>query len=200
MENFVLLTELADVRTGYTLKNLGDWTEESKDYLPTLEYISIIQPKNLDTWEPSSCLKIKSDSISQLEKHLLRSGDLLLANKGVKFNTFLYKKLPEKAIASSSFYVIHINNSEVDSGFLAWYLNDPSAKQYFQQNLRGITIPSITKSVVENLKVPLPSFGRQKQIVELAELYEEEKKLLLLLSQKKQDFIREHIWNIIENS
>jgi restriction endonuclease S subunit len=131
----------------------------------------------------------------------LDRGDLLIANKGTRLGTYLYQGHPEKCIASSSFFVIALHNREkVHPGFLYWYLNQPPAKVYLTKNLSGSTIPSLTKAVLENMKVRVPSLELQQHIVEFVEAIEEEKKLLRSLLRNRNEYCDNYIWNLIQSA
>ena len=140
---------------------------------------------------------IDVNSVSALEKHRLRPGEILIVNKGFKFGTFLYEGIPEKAIATSSFFVITPNPQKLVSRFLLWYLNQPPAREYFSKSAFGSTIPSIPLNVLANLKVPEVSLDIQSYIGDLLVEMQMEQYLMKELTVKREAFFNSHIWEQI---
>ena len=111
------------------------------------------------------------------EKHLLKDGDVLFAAKGTKNFAVVYENHNEPAVASTSFFVIRINNNAILPNYLAWFFNSHHAQTIIKGQALGTSILSISKQVLENLELEVPSIETQKAILQIITLRAKEKKL-----------------------
>jgi len=116
-----------------------------------------------------------ADGIS--EKHLLKDGDVLFAAKGTKNFAAVFENHNEPSVASTSFFVIRPTNKKVLPKYLAWVLNSHTILTLLKGQAIGTSIPSISKQVLENLEIAVPSIETQKAIVEISKLRHKEKSL-----------------------
>ncbi len=108
---------------------------------------------------------------NKIEKHLLKKGDIIIASKGFSNFAVVYNESIGIAVASSMFLVVkNIQTNLILPEFLEWFLNLPQTCDYFQNNAKGTGLPSIGKTVLENLKIPLPDLEKQKIILEIVRL------------------------------
>ncbi|WP_159468838.1 restriction endonuclease subunit S [Dyadobacter sp. 3J3] len=113
-------------------------------------------------------------------KHLLRNGDILFAAKGTKNFAALYNSENGLAVASTSFFVIRLTNSIRDKilpEFLVWFINNPPSLKLLKDQAIGTSIVSISKSVLGELEISVPSLAIQKAILKIAELRNRERKI-----------------------
>ena len=114
---------------------------------------------------------LKSDSIS--EKHLLQNGDIIFAAKGTKNFAALFESLNLPAVASTSFFVIRLNEDFQDKvlpEYLTWYLNNTSSQNYLKSKAVGSSIVSISKPVIDELELSIPDLNTQKAILRITHL------------------------------
>jgi restriction endonuclease S subunit len=116
-----------------------------------------------------------TDGIS--EKHLLKDGDVLFAAKGTKNFAAVFENHNEPSVASTSFFVIRPTNKIVLPQYLAWFLNNPTTQTLLKGQAIGTSIPSISKQVLENLEIAVPSIETQKAILQITKLRQKEKSL-----------------------
>jgi restriction endonuclease S subunit len=109
------------------------------------------------------------------EKHLLKDGDVLFAAKGTKNFAAVFKNHNEPSVASTSFFVIRPTDNEVLPQYLAWFLNNPTTQTLLKGQAIGTSIPSISKQVLENLEIAVPSIEKQKAILQITKLRNKEK-------------------------
>ncbi len=104
----------------------------------------------------------------QTEKHLLNEGDILFAAKGLKnFATIVTNKMGA-CVASSTFLVIRIKpelNKKILPEFLVWFFNHPNTLSYLKSKAIGTGVPSISKKVLENVEIEIPSLHTQQNII-----------------------------------
>lgn len=134
------------------------------------------------------------------EKHLLRPGDVLFAAKGSKNFAAVYESQNLAAVASTTFFVIRLFNPALMPAYLAWVLNSPISQKFLKGNAIGSSMVSISKAVLEELEITVPSIQQQQIILEIARLGKKEHSLLLQLAELRQQSIRQQIINAIDNS
>lgn len=129
-------------------------------------------------------------------KHILQAGDLLFACKGSKNQCIEVPAMEYNTVASSSFLVIRITNKEkVLPAYVAWFLNLPSIQKSLSQQAIGSSIMSIPKNVLGEIEIPIPSVEKQKQCLQLAELYKREQALYQAIIRKRSQLIESKIIN-----
>jgi restriction endonuclease S subunit len=158
-----------------------------------------LQAKNFDesgNLRSSLHPDIKADNIT--DKHLLKTGDVLFAAKGTKNFAAVFENHNEPAVASTSFFVIRLTQKNILPQFLVWYLNHPSTQKLLKGQAIGTSIVSISKSVLEELEVPVPDIKTQNAILHFAQLQNEEKKLKLQIEMLREKQIQQQIIKAIK--
>lgn len=134
-----------------------------------------------------------------LSGHLLEEGDLLFAAKGTSNFCALYHDKTGKAVASSAFFVIKIKDKDLLlPHFLCWYLNHPAILVLLKSQAVGSTIPSITKRMLEELKINLPDKETQRRIVEIGRLQQRENRLRQSIAAKRDLLLHASLYKIIK--
>ncbi len=115
-----------------------------------------------------------------ISNHILHPGDILFAAKGTKNFAVAYEKKNPPAIASTTFFVIRINDKYKEfilPDYLVWWMNQRETLQYLKEQAIGTNIVSISKTVLMDLEIAIPSLERQKSILLIDNLRTREKKL-----------------------
>ena len=141
---------------------------------------------------------LKSDNITS--RHLLQTGDVLFAAKGYRNFASVYQNHNMAAVASTSFFVIRIVDRILLPEYLAWFLNHTSTQSLLKSKAKGTGIPSIRKSVLEELEISIPSIEKQGLIVKLSNLANKESEIRLQIANFKKQFIEEIIFTEINNN
>jgi restriction endonuclease S subunit len=137
-----------------------------------------------------------ADSIS--EKHLLKDGDVLFAAKGTKNFAAVFENHNEPSVASTSFFVIKQTDKKVLPQYLAWVLNNRTTQTLLKGQAIGTSIPSISKQVLENLEIAVPSIETQKSILKITKLRNKEKSLKQEIETLRDKQIQQQIINAIK--
>lgn len=124
----------------------------------------------------------------RLEKHRLKDGDILLMAKGESNKACLYRESIGRAVASSTFFVIRLEQKEVDPEYLQWYLNTSPVQSVLTGLSKGTHILSLSKKALMKVQVYVPSLERQKEILSIKALWEKEKQLTLELLECKHAY------------
>lgn len=128
-------------------------------------------------------------------RHLLHVGDVLFAAKGTKNIAAVYEEHYPKAVASTSFFVIRLSAPEVRPDYLAWFLNHPTTQVFLKAQAMGTSIPSISKQVLEEVDVPIPSIEIQTSVLSICKLRLKEKTIRRQLESLRDKQIQQQIIN-----
>ncbi len=136
------------------------------------------------------------NSDPKIDKHLLKKGDVLFAAKGLKNFAACYENNKVPAVASTSFFVIRLNNPKVLPGYLTWFLNHPNTQTLLKGQARGSSIASISKSVLAELEIPVPDVQKQELILRIFRLHNRKRNL----KQQIENLRETEIQNLLINS
>ena len=132
-----------------------------------------------------------ANSIS--EKHLLKDGDVLFAAKGTKNFAAIYKNQNPAAVASTSFFVLRPTYEKILPEYLSWFLNHPETQILIKDKARGTAIPSIRKTVLEDLEISIPSIEKQMTVIRLSALLRIETELRMRILQQRKQLIEQQM-------
>lgn len=138
---------------------------------------------------------------NRFEKHLLKEGDLLFAAKGLNNFAVVYYNDIGKAVASSSFIVIKINEENkqaIQPDYLAWFITHHKQIKLMHQQQLGTTIPSISMKQLSELEIDIPPIAVQKRIVSVHQLREKEKELTTRIEAYKDKKIQLLLSNAVK--
>lgn len=145
----------------------------------------------------SGKLKPTVQNTPRLAKYILQDEDLLFAAKGTSNFCALYNKAMGMAIASSAFFIIRVYLVNILPEYICWYLNSPQIIELLQACAVGSNTPSITKPMLEEIEIPIPSIEEQKKVLTCKHLQNREYELQLLIAEKQKRLIDQILINII---
>lgn len=134
-------------------------------------------------------------------KHLLRNGDVLFAAKGTKNFAALYNSENGLAVASTSFFVIRLTDpirEKLLPEFLVWFINNPPSLKLLKDQAMGTSIVSISKSVLSELEISIPTVTIQKAILKIAELRNREREIKSEIENLKEKQVQTAILNALK--
>ena len=111
----------------------------------------------------------------------LKKNDILFMARGSRNYSILLTEIPDTTLAAACFFIVRVSNEKLLPAYLAWYLNRHSG--------RGVHMPVVRRSVLENLDIPFPNLVIQKKIVELEALRRQEAELTNRLVEKRKQLI-----------
>ena len=156
------LSNIVQVITGHTFRSAIPYEKEGNFF--------VAQAKSISGGELS--LDFTKTSIEKTRtKGLCQKRDILLTNRGT-FRAAIYEGEIENLIAASSVFILRINNrNKVLPEYLRIYLNSKPGQQKLNNQNRGATIKSLSKSSLLEISIPVPSVENQKQIISIYENY-----------------------------
>lgn len=149
--------------------------------------IRVIQLKDFENNYTSigeDCYIVDGSKIKN--KYILNSGDILFISKGSNnYALSFYKKDDFPSIASSSLFVIQVDETVAYPPYIAWYINQKKIQTYLKTNEMGTYVPNINKSTVEQMPIELPTIEKQMLIAKIAELNNKEQNIYHRITELK---------------
>jgi restriction endonuclease S subunit len=191
--NIISLEDIANVRTGYSFRSKIEPASQTEDSILVIQPRDLIYSKLIET-----PVRIATAEIQSSNKHLLRDGDILLANKGTKFATYCHNEDHGRMVASSSFFIITPEPNIILPEYLQWYLNQDFVKDYLSDKAVGTAIPTINKPTVEGISILVPAISEQIKAVAIIKEIDKENDLMKKLISKRAELRDQFIWNLIQ--
>ncbi|MBU1200653.1 restriction endonuclease subunit S [Patescibacteria group bacterium] len=163
------LKDIANIISGYTFrKAIGP---------ENVGYQLILQSKNIKNESIISDKDLTKISFKTTRTNsFAKNNDVVISSRG-SFRSAVIKST-KKILASSSVYILHITDNQILPEFLSLYLNSSRGNKNLQNITTGSTIKSILKNDLESLKIPIPPFSTQKNLIKLSQNQINQAKLL----------------------
>ena len=124
-----------------------------------------------DDGEISSDLKMINSGERNLDRYLLRDGDIVISARGDKIKKALVRiGYDERIIANGSINVIRADQNRLYPLYLKTFLDSEKGNISLNNIKSGVTIPSINVGELQKMIVPCPSMEEQRRIVDKIEL------------------------------
>lgn len=177
------LSEICEIQSGYTARARLDPVESGG--VPALQLRDIqrrgeFDPEDIPLYQLSG----------GFDRYWAGGGDVLFRSRGDQNTAVTIKPGTAKAaIAIQPLMILRPASELVDSGYLAWFINQPQTQRYFDSCARGTSMRMIPKPCIEDLDVILPDLETQRRIVEIDRLAQRERDLMHDLAEKRKSFI-----------
>ncbi len=162
------LHELVDIRSGYTFRVAIDSFDQGD--------VEVIQAKDLgDDFNFATRPKIK---FSGEDKHLLKPGEILLSARGYA-KAIVYRSSHDKAVASSSLFVLRPKSASIDPSYIALFFNSLLGIKEFIKLSSGASVKTITKEDLGQIEIPEIPPEREHTLGNLVQTINDYQSLLL---------------------
>jgi restriction endonuclease S subunit len=176
------LKELAAIQVGYTFRvppsslNIGD--------------VAVIQARDLATANTVAVDGLARIQIeSPKDHHLVKPGDLVFKSRGGKFTSAIVADYPGVAVVAGPLFRIRVSSLRLVPEYLNWFICHATTQKILAGLAKGTMQQMISKEALEDLEIPVPSLDRQKVIVALASLGEEERNLMIRITEQRERII-----------
>ena len=132
----------------------------------------ILEISNInDDGEICAELKMINSGERNLDRYLLRDGDILISARGDKIKKCLiHIGYDERIIANGSINVIRADQNRLYPLYLKTFLDSEKGNISLNNIKSGVTIPSINVGELQKMLVPCPSMEEQRKIVDKIEI------------------------------
>ncbi|HLW39988.1 MAG TPA: restriction endonuclease subunit S [Brumimicrobium sp.] len=111
-------------------------------------------------------LYIKPEFDLQNKSKRLKAGDIITVRTGYPGVSAV---VPKELEGSQSFttLIIRLNDADISSEFLCYYINSENGKRFFKDNQAGGGQQNVGSKTLENMTIPLPPLPEQQKIAEI---------------------------------
>jgi hypothetical protein len=177
----VELKKIASVQMGFSFRSRLEATRSGA--------VAVIQMKDLADNNRVDCSGLTLvETECPKEHHLVKPGDLIFRSRGLTATSAILKDDPGVAVVSAPLLRIRVDEGSVLPEYLNWFISQPPAQCYLTSRAGGTAQKMIGKEDLESLEVYLPSLERQRTIVDLAALADEEQRILKALAYKRRQY------------
>ncbi len=124
------------------------------------------------------------------EIYTVHKGDILLLARGIEHFAYCIEHDLQDTLAAGSFYILRTQTASLLPEYLAWWLNQPRARAFFQTHAGRTGISFLSKSALNGLHVPIPPISVQKKVIKLVRLARHEQCLLHRLSTLRAQLVQ----------
>ena len=176
------MKKIATVQTGYSFRSRLESINTGA--------IAVIQMKDLTSTNRVCCDElVRLDMEIPKIHHLVKPGDLIFRSRGLTANSALLADDPGAAVLAAPLLRIRVTSNRILPEYLNWFISQLPAQSYFASCAEGTALKMISKQSLENLDVFVPSVARQRLIVEVTTLVEEEQRIMKVLAEKRSQYI-----------
>jgi len=179
MKKRTKLKNIADIKSGHLFRSKIRNNPDSN--------VAIIQLKDVSE---NGILKTNALSREEIDNNrkidFLEKGDVLFKSKSARHVAALVREDLQNTVATVHYFVLRINDKQVLSDYLRWFLNQAPAQRYFDSVAAGTRVPIVNKRMLEDLEVMIPSLEIQQKIIDIDTLSSKEEELLGELRRKKR--------------
>ena len=189
------LSDIAEISFGVYAKTIPA-SENNVGLIPYLQigdfdYLGTLQPQKISTF-------VNEDFNN--DKFFLKVGDILLPAKGIRNTALLYFEHYPKAVASSLFFVLRIEDKMILPQFLTIYLNHPNTQAKIKAMISSsVTVPTLNKKDFQKLLVPMLPLIEQEKFIQLNLMQSLERKLTNQILEKKELLLNQLLSNRIND-
>ncbi len=178
------LKELAKIQSGYISRGKIEHRADGSHFL--------LQARDVDadrlTYQTADMNRF-NPSLSGKDR-MLKPGDLLFMARGPRNYSVLIREIPDRVLAAACFFIIRVTSEKILPDYLFWYLNQEPVDRYLRQHSgRGVHMPVVRRSVLENIHIPVPPAEVQGRVANLNSLLQKEIELISKLAEKRREMI-----------
>lgn len=187
-----LLSDLADIRTGLTLRGPDASRRTDKEGLHLLRISDITEHGRIEI-ESSHLL---DRALGDDPRYRVAPDDILIANRGTRMTAAF---VPEglEAIASGQLFIVRVTSQQVTPEYLHWFLNLAKTQALLSSHARGSYVKTLSISVVRRLPVPVIPLELQAKLCALSDLAARERELLRILAEKRELLLQSTFTHIL---
>lgn len=187
----ISLKKIATIQTGYSFRARLESLEGGA--------VAVIQMKDLTNENRVDCHSLaRVDMEKPKEHHLVKPGDLIFRSRGLASTAAILLDDPGIALVAAPLLMIRVSDHRVLPEYLNWFICQPPAQAFLTSHAKGTAQKMISKAVLQELEVFVPPPERQRVIVGIAALAEEEQHIMNKLMEKRRQFVSTHLLRLTQ--
>jgi hypothetical protein len=178
----VKLGQIADIRTGYTLREGLDKTSRGKNLL--------VQMSDFESLNEGMVDRIKTTDIEiRSSDWLLQEGDLLIKARGTDFIPTIIQKMFHGAVFAHPLLRLRVDKKQAVPEFIAWRLSQTNIQVQLLRLTTGTSLQMLKLEHLKSLEIDLPPLCQQLKAQEIVQLMNQEQRILSLLKIKRKQLV-----------
>lgn len=176
-----ILKDIATIHLGYPFRR-------GLDPVANGQY-RVLQIKDLtrdDVADLSDLVKVNLPDVR--DEHFIKGDDVLFVSRGVHKQAVAAEEGMEDAIVGSQIFLIRAGDGVLPE-YLAWYMNQPPAQQYIEENSVGSNVRIISREALYKMQVVVPPLETQHRIVKVNRLSRRERQLIDAINEKRRRLV-----------
>jgi len=182
IEMQVKLGQIADIRTGYTIREGLSKLSPGGKFLVQMSDFEALNQGLVDKVKTTN-MKVRSPD------WMLQERDLLVKARGTDFTPVVVLKVFHGAVFTHPLLRIRVDRELAVPEFIAWLLSRPNIQTQLQRLTAGTSLQMLKIDNLKGLELYLPSLDRQQKVQELVHLMTQEQKLLGHLKTKRKQLV-----------
>lgn len=198
-EEIKKIKEIATIQIGLVLSRQTNRSQNNN--LNNIQKYKVLSLKSMkNSVFDTNCLSELSTTFNVNSRYLTKINDIII-RLSLPFCAYMIKhKHEENIVVPSQFLILKNINNAILPEFLQLYLNLPSVAKKIEANRSGTWLLNTIKQFsILNLEIQIPSIEKQKNIINLKELFDSEFNLQNRLLEKKGTFNNIILENLIKN-
>jgi restriction endonuclease S subunit len=172
------LKDIAEFRVGYLFR--GRVNSE-----PT-GAVRVVQIKDVDAERSINVEGLDRVTIDKPDPYLIQQNDVLFLSRGHRLYPVVVPEVKPNTIATGYFLILRPKSRVVLAEYLAWSLMQADFQESLRPFHRGSHMPMVSRTDVENLRIPVPPLELQRRILTLNKLLDEERRLFAAVQDKRR--------------
>jgi type I restriction enzyme, S subunit len=161
------LGDLIDLLSDYHANGSYETLKAHVELLDEPSYACMIRTTNFEKNNFDTLMKyITKEAYEFMEKSKLFGDEILINKIGNAGSVYFMPKLHKPASLAMNLFMLRLNEN-VSSKYVYYHLLTGFSEKDIKQFVRGVTTKSIDKKSINSLKIALPPFAEQKEIVRI---------------------------------
>jgi hypothetical protein len=189
----VALKDIASIQMGYSFRARLDSLASGA--------VAVIQMKDLTDQNRVDCNALaRIDMEKPREHHLAKPGDLIFRSRGLASTAAILLDDPGIAVVAAPLLRVRVSDNVILPKYLNWFIRQAPAQAFLTSHAKGTAQKMISKETLEGLEVFVPPLERQRTIVEITALAEQERQILEKLATRRHQFISIHLIRLAQGA
>ena len=143
-------------------------------------------------------LFLQENRREEMSQFFVKTGDIVFPIVGSLGRAIVIKEYMPEGIINQRLSKFSINREKIDENYFIWLFGKSEFyAKYIEMNCRGSFIVNLTKSIVEDMPLPVPSLLEQQQIASYLDEKCEEIDSLITLKEQKIEELKEYKKSVI---
>lgn len=186
------LGKITVIKSGYLVKDMSERESGTE--------AALIQLKDIDADNNIVTGSLNRAILPVSHDYYLRKGDILFKAKSLRPGAVFIGQEMERVVATAQFFVIRTIADEALPEYLAWYLNQKQAQEYFARYAEGSSLKIINKKTLIEFEAEIPDIAVQENIIRINKLMAKERILASEIRQKKEKALSALLCRAAKNS